>query len=449
MRKAQKKQAEDFLNLLEQARGETAAAIERGNIPEALSLLANCQEGAVSLGNLIEKSEGEGFVTVSFLEEYCERVYQLYARLFAGEKVDAYQSGKTLRRILIKIENSLANDIKVQTEAVFLPYKASMWDSMESIWRAANEDPGCTAYVIPIPYFDKNPDGSFREIHYEGDCYPKDVPVMWYEDYNFAARRPDTIFIHNPYDDCNLVTSVPPFFYSKNLKQFTDKLVYLPYFVMPEIDPENERALEGVAHLIKVPAMIYADQVIVQSEKVRLAYIKVMTKYVGEDTREIWEKKVLGLGSPKFDKVARTKKEDVEIPEDWMKIIQKPDGSWKKIIFYNTSISTLLSVNEKMLKKMRGVFLTFKEYKDDIALLWRPHPLILATIESMRPQLLGDYQKIVAKYQEEGWGIYDDSADLNRAIAISDAYYGDHSSVVQLYQKTGKPIMIQNVEVEN
>ena len=28
---------------------------------------------------------------------------------------------------------------------------------------------------------------------------------------------------------------------------------------------------------------------------------------------------------------------------------------------------------------------------------------------------------------------------------LSDAYYGDKSSVVELYMKTGKPIMMQNV----
>ena len=44
-------------------------------------------------------------------------------------------------------------------------------------------------------------------------------------------------------------------------------------------------------------------------------------------------------------------------------------------------------------------------------------------------------------------GFYDDTADLDRAIEISDAYYGDGSSVVQLYQQTGKPIMMQDVEI--
>lgn len=47
-------------------------------------------------------------------------------------------------------------------------------------------------------------------------------PVMWYGNYDFEKRRPDMIYIHNPYDKYNYVTSVHPDFYSENLKRYTD-----------------------------------------------------------------------------------------------------------------------------------------------------------------------------------------------------------------------------------
>ena len=128
-------------------------------------------------------------------------------------------------------------------------------------------------------------------------------------------------------------------------------------------------------------------------------------------------------------------------------IIEKPDGSWKKIIFYNTGVAALLKHDEKMLEKMKSVFKTFRECRDEVALLWRPHPLIKATIESMRPQLWQAYQEIVEQYKEEGWGIYDDTADMDRAVVLGDAYYGDGSSIVALYQMIGKPVMEQNVDI--
>lgn len=100
-----------------------------------------------------------------------------------------------------------------------------------------------------------------------------------------------------------------------------------------------------------------------------------------------------------------------------------------------------------MLEKIKSVFKVFQENKDEIALLWRPHPLMEATISSMCPQLWGEYQALVEEYKAKGWGIYDDSPELERAIAICDGYYGDHSSLVQLCQSVGKPILIQDVEM--
>jgi len=446
MRNAQKQEVLGCIDSLHQAHEEIREALKQKNNILVRNMLSECQEFAMSLGENIEKLEGEGNPAVSCLEEYCETLYHIYGEL-DSDGVTSDKVNKKLRKQLLRVENSVKNNIHVRKEVVFLPYKASMWDSLESIWKAADEDPDCDAYVIPIPYYDKNPDGSFGERHYEAPLYPKYVPVMHYGEYDFEKRRPDVIFIHNPYDECNYVTSVEPFFYSKNLKRYTEKLVYVPYFILGEIEPDDQQAVEGMKRFCLVPGVMNADKVIVQSEDMRQVYINVLVEASGEQTRKYWEKRILGLGSPKVDKVLNTKKEDLEIPEEWLKIIKKPDGSWKKIVFYNTGVSALLRHDEKMLEKMRDVFKVFYENRDEVALLWRPHPLIKATIESMRPQLWAEYEQIVRKYREDGWGIYDDTADMDRAVCLSDAYYGDGSSVVQLYEKLEKPVMYQSVKV--
>lgn len=450
MRKAQKKQAEDFAELLGQAHSEIRKEMEQKNISNVLSLLADCQEGAMSLGELIEKTEGEEAPTIPLLERYCEEVYRIYENLAQGNPMGANKVYKNLRQWELKLKSSIKNEIRTRLEVVFLPYKASMWDSLESVWKAADADPDCDPYVIPIPYYDKKPDGSFGEMHNEFSQYPSYVPLTWYEEYDFEKRRPDVVFIHNPYDECNYVTSVEPFFYSKNLKKYTDKLVYIPYFILSEVDPEDKKVLEGIEKFCLVPGVMYADRVIVQSEEMRQAYINILTDFMsGREgyERPYWEKKILGLGSPKVDKVLSTRKEDLEIPEEWMKVIRKPDGSWKKIIFYNTTVTALLQHNEQYLVKMRDVFRVFYENREEVALLWRPHPLMQATLESMRPDLLEEYRGIVEEYQNASWGIYDDTADMDRAVVLSDGYYGDGSSVVWLYQKSGKPVMIQDTDV--
>lgn len=73
--------------------------------------------------------------------------------------------------------------------------------------------------------------------------------------------------------------------------------------------------------------------------------------------------------------------------------------------------------------------------------------MLASTIKAMRPELEGEYRETVRKYRKEGWGIYDDTSDMDRAIEMSDAYYGDGSSVVQLYQKTGRLVLLQNLEI--
>ena len=444
MANREREQALDFATVMKSVSGKLELLISAGEGQTAVDLLTQCQEGAINTGGAIERVKGEGFICVKYLEEFCEAIYLVNEAVFAGDRETASAGIKLMLEKITEFEESVKKDLHNKKEAVFLPYKASMWDSLESVWLKYRDDPEWDTYVIPIPYYDKNPDGTVREEHYEADQYPEDVPVIHYEQYNFEARHPEEIYIHNPYDECNYVTTVHPFFYSKNLKKFTDKLIYIPYFVLDEIDPDDFRAVKTMEHFVTVPGVIHADEVRVQSEAMKKAYVENLCEFAGEDTREIWEKKIIGSGSPKFDSLMRRKAQGVELPEEWEKLILKPDGSRKKVVLYNTSVSALLEHNAAMTEKIKRVFEVFKENREEVTLLWRPHPLIKATISSMRPELWNDYEKLVEEYKKSGLGIYDDSPDLDRAIAASDAYYGDPSSVVTLCRRCGIPVMIQN-----
>lgn len=411
----------------------------RGDVSD---LLVDCQDCAIAIGTKLEKIYGQDLETIRYLESFCEQLYQMSLVL---ENPSAFPYVVQLKDTLEMIQQNLSKEMK--KEAVFLPYKASMWDSLESVWLSAKEDEEYITKVIPIPYYDRGEDGAFKELHWEGELFPDYVPITHYEDYSLEEHCPDMIFIHNPYDSYNAVTSIHPSYYSSKLKEYTDKLVYIPYFILGEVNPNDERGIETIKHYCLTKAVLNADTVVVESEEVRQLYINVLSKELGEHTRKQWEKKILGLGSPKIDKVMNTQKEDIDVPEEWLKVIQKPDGTWKKIVFYNISLNAFLKNHEIMLDKIESVLQTFKENQEDIALLWRPHPLYKSTIEAMRPEYGIRYQAIVDKYKEEGWGIFDDTADMNRAVALSDAYYGDSSSVARLYKKLGKLMMFQDPEI--
>ncbi len=441
-----KAQVSEFISLLHEAHAVIAGAFAEGNIEILPEVLEACQNGAIAMGNIIEKSQGEGFVTIGILEKYCEVVFQMYEALFGEDGVKVKEGSAELADLLAQIENSVENDIKQRKEVVFCPYKASLWDGFESVWRAAVEDENCDVYVVPIPYFYRDAFGTFKEMQYEGGKFPAEVKVTSYEDYDFASRQPDIIFIQNPYDEYNPVITVHPNYYAKVLKNCTDKLVYIPSFITDEIDPRDGRAMTNTRRYITMPGVTQADSVIVQSESMRQTYIDVLTEFAGEDTRSVWEEKVLGLGSPINDKVAQVKGAIVTIPEAWEKLIYKPDGSKKKVIFYNVSISGLMQNKEKMLAKIQSVFETFKENQEEVVLLWRPHPQMREAVETSHPQLWKEYQAILEQYREEAWGIYDDTPDFDNVVALCDAYFGDTGSVAQKFRVEGKPVMLQDVE---
>ena len=446
MRKQQKKRADELLNLLETAHEQIINLLKNGKYSEVCEILANCQNAAISVGTAIDEEEGEGSSTVRLLEEYCELVYQLNESVVQGNISDN-DAATSLKNLLKNIKKAYEKDVHMLKEVVFLPYKASMWDSLESVWKKYDADPQWNAVVVPIPYFDKNSDGTLREYHYEGEQFPEYVPVVSYNDYDLQGIHPDKIYIHNPYDECNFVTTVHPNYYSGRLKELTEWLVYIPYFVLTERDPQNPAHVESMAHFATVPGVINADEVIVQSENMKKCYVEALVQAAGENTRTIWERKIKGTGSPKLQKAAEVKKMHYDYPEDWIKKTTGKDGTKKKVVFYNTSIQALLD-NETMIDKILNVMEYFKKQADEVVLLWRPHPLLEATIKSMRPDLLERYSEIVKSFQSDNIGIYDDSADLYRAISISDAYYGDRSSVVQLFTEAGIPVMIQNVNVK-
>lgn len=428
MRKMHKRQIEDFIKLLEQAHLEIKKAVNAQEYVVAMDLLGQCQEGAIGIGNLIEKEEGEGFVTVSCVESYCELAYGLYEELLQQQEtekqkplqtINGNRIYKNLRKSLIQIENSVKHDIHGRQEVVFFPYKASMWDSLESIWMAADADPDCDAYVVPIPYYERNADGTLGTYHYEGNELPDYVQVVPYDTYNIETRKPDVVYIHNPYDQGNFVTSVDPRYYSSRLKKYTNCLVYIPYYATAGGMSEGQALCEAYFHV---------DYIVVQSKK----FIHFFDAAVPEE-------KFLFLGSPKFDRVIRMCQNPPEPPENWK---EKMEG--RKVYFYNTSIGGMLGNTECFLKKMEYVFDCF-EGREDACLLWRPHPLLESTFDSMRPAYRPWYDGLKKRFLDENLGIYDDTADMTKTIALSDIYIGDAgTSVTSLFGIAGKPLFIFN-----
>ena len=427
MTKQQQKQLHNRLRTLVEAADELKRFLADGNNTAAVQVMLDSQNFIIHIVQFIESLTELETQTALRLVDSFELLDATRTAFAAGEYDTKFI--KRLRKLLLMAENNAAYEFKPDSiTMVFLPYKASMWDAMESIWLAARNDPRCEAIVVPIPYYDRVFGGAFGEMQYEGRQYPAYVPVVDWRTFNLEERHPDIVYIHNPYDGANFVTSVHPNYYSDTIKRFTDLLVYVPYYVTDEVITQGFTTSPGIYH---------AHKTFAQSERVRGNFMQ----YHNGD-------KIVALGSPKFDKIINARREDFTLPVKWQKLLMKPDGGLKKVVLYNTTIIGLLGATEMYLNKLLHVFSIFQN-REDVVLWWRPHPLLLSTMESMRPHLLPMYKQIVSTYRRAGFGIYDDTADLHRALCYADAFYGDNSSLLPMIQCTPKPVMVQNVLMDS
>lgn len=378
-----------------------------------LKLLEQYQNIVVGIGTSIEHllSESERQNIIALLEQYCEGIYQLSALL---DDEAEYREVVSVLKELLQIITAELNSLPIKKEFLFLPYKFSMWDALESVYTAASLDESCEAVVMPIPYIEYNQDKAGGNWVYEGDSY-HGIPIVSYKEYDIAEHKPDVIFIHNPYDNFNTVTSVASEFYTTELKKHCRKLVYIPYFFVGALLPEMH---------LNSPTYENMDYIVVPSKECA----EIMSKYIPAQ-------KLLPLGSPKIDRMLLMN-EKKEMPEGWKRRIGN-----KKAVMLNVGIGGLLNNRFRTILKMRYIFDYFKQ-RDDLVLWWRPHPLVKSTMQSMCPELLGAYVEMEKAYILENIGIYDTMPDSNVAIAACDAFLGDYSSMASLFGMLGKPVFL-------
>ncbi|WP_270312398.1 CDP-glycerol glycerophosphotransferase family protein [Ligilactobacillus agilis] len=433
--------SKEILNLIKTLKEANAylASSEEMSLELLEQVITNCLTASDNISQTLQTFgeldwyQAELAAYQSLLKDFLAAISQAGELAYPAQAIEA-----SLTKLTTKLS------AKHKKQVVFLPYKASMWDSLASIYEAASADPSCDAYVVPIPYFTKDEHGKLKDLHYEGNLFPKEVPITSWKDYPLAKKRPDIIYIHNPYDGDNLVTTVLPAFYTEKLKQYTDLLVYVPYFVSLHERKYYEHTLnKGIEN---------ADVVFVQDEVVKAGYQGAWKRFAQENPTYPWKRleqnlaKIVALGNPKYDALNKTNPSNYPLPSEWKEKIYRLDGSKKTVVFYNTTILDFNIHREKMLAKWIDVFNFFFSHQDEYTLIWRPHPLLLATIKSMNVKLATSYQQLVEQFKAAQFGIYDDSPDFYLAYTYADAFYGDLSSMAELFRKLGRPVIQQLVD---
>lgn len=333
---------------------------------------------------------------------------------------------KYIKQCILKnnnIKNTIEKDVICKIKLVFMPYKAAMWDSLASIYEAAKKDENCDTKVVPIPYYKY--DIGEQQYVYEGDKLPDGVDIVDYNEYSLEEENPDAIFIHNIYDNSNILTQVKEDYFTWNLKKYTDNLIYVPYCLSSPIEVKDiTKRVQFSSKSIQ-----FVDKVVLDSE---ILEKEALNAGIPKD-------KFLTLGSPKFDDLYNKMKGDIKIPNEWQSILKD-----KKIILLNTGCLFFNNCVDPF-SKLRLVF-DIPRYLDNIAVIWRPHPLTREGINRTTPRYLDIYDDLCTKIKEKNPLykniILDQTADYEISTSISDMLITvARSSLLITYLLTDKPIM--------
>ena len=296
--------------------------------------------------------------------------------------------GRKIADKLIEIYGS--TDFRI----AFLPYKRSMWNCMESVYEECQRS-GAAAYCIPIPYY-RVVNGKIEGLDSDRDLFDKACSVSFLEQNTF-----DFVVIHYPYDGNNKVTRMCSPFYTAELRKYGN-VVYIPY------------SCTNMRQLWVQPGIANIDYAFVSSEYAAEAFVKEWLS-LGVD----FSGRVFGFGSPKIDAV-----KNIEAPKN--------------------EIFTALVINS-LAPFLRAPFEKIKIYKQIISeeigaghdVIFRPHPLLRQTIKSMRPDTEAEYDRLLYWIRSRG-GVVDESEFLESALERADILISDPSSVLEMWQSTGR-----------
>ena len=259
---------------------------------------------------------------------------------------------------------------------LFLPYNASMADSMVSVVGSAKRL-GLKVHVYPLSFTSC---GVERNEFVEGEIEKPNI-----EDF-------DAVVYHNPYDDSNFVTEVEKEFHSDKMKGKTT-LVYIPYYC-------------GISNMdfMTKPGVRNADIIFCDPED-ELDYQMLYP-----------DKKIFGVESPKMDTIE--------------------EGTGNAILIC-TSLIPFLEKSGSKIAAYRG-WINDMEGEE---IIFRPHPLMRETIETLAPTKLEEWDKLIEEVKAKGIEI-DTEPQIGKTFARCKLLVSDGSSVVKMWEKTEKPCFL-------
>lgn len=393
-------------------------------------LCSELQQLAIDLGSYMEAVKGNGYDIVTHLEAYCESLYSLSQAMNMGEIQNAFTD------VWSKFD-TVSEKIRNRKEVVFMPFKGEYWKAFESEYKKLVSDPDTDVYIVPIPYLYKDYLGRLRDMQFNPLDYPEDLKLSNWESFNLELHHPDTIYIQYPYDSYNPITSIPPSFYSDKLLSYTDCLIYIPWFKTDDFTKDNGPEYTNMTYYCTVPGVVNSDLIILQSETIRNTYIDKLCEFVGEETRLIWEKKLIVADNDNRDILTGFDK-DISVT-----IVSKNPNHIKTLLYY-PDFSEILQYKQNAIDKIYDVIKILKVSSWKIIFL--KSRFIEDMLVKIDYELYGKCNELeqVISGEPRFTLINESETDYDTLIKMCDAYYGDGGQLAHRFRNAGKPVKLQD-----
>lgn len=329
---------------------------------------------------------------------------------------------------LLLLINQIKEDTVSKPTIVFLPYKFSMWDSLEPVYRKFEKSGEFNVKIIPIPYYDLT--RNELVLIDESEKYLKSgVEINHYSQIDLNDVSPEIIFVHNIYDSNNLLTQVPSEFHTKSLSDTGAKIVYIPYYLSSFVPFSDKKSFYPYA----LPSIKYVDDFIVLNDYEKNIGIK----------EGITEGKITALGSPKIDYILNQKKIYSDVikgntnEENEINILLDTECMY----FANDPIKALISLID---------CLNIPKYSSNCNVVWREHPYTKSSILKFQPNFVHVYENLINDIKR---GKYprveiDKNNSYINALLESDVYVGQNHSLLNLSINLNKKIVLLNERLD-
>lgn len=329
---------------------------------------------------------------------------------------------KSLDKVCVETNDLLNNRKK---EILFLPVKEAWWQTMEPEWREAISNEQNDVYVMPLLYLEKDFLQDNGEEKNDGGLFPDYVNCTCIEDYDIEKRHPDKVYIQNPYDGFNTMIAVPSFFYSKNLLNHTDELIYLPCYDVDSPESKDDKITSALRTTIEQPAVYYSDKIIVKNEEIKAVYVDYLVTLTGKETEQYWSDKVQVSTAPHCDSRENLRTEKRRLFFEHYGRNYDPN---RKIILMQIDSAYIVQGKEKAIEGIRRALSQIKERRNAVLCIFSFHE----TIDQLETKLKEEDEELLKELKNLLFDISNDN-DLimdkdgllyNMDPYFADAYYG-------------------------